>query len=96
MKLTSKVPTEPGIYINSHLPQIDQLWLGNVIVIDQSGYTDVGSFPHEIEGYWCRLVPADEVETAFKEGFVFGESKSYEPDAAFDKSGSKLVTEGKA
>jgi hypothetical protein len=110
MNFTSTLPTQPGFYawkqIESDSPiAVNLRWFtcpGN------QAFTDYLKDPiHDIEpsdarGLWCRLVPAEEVEKAWKEGWVKGnnagpfESSSHaseQRDFDLHHSRAKLVAE---
>ena len=63
---TTTPPTTPGFYAwKLFVREIaNPCW----VTTDGESYWRDGKYP-ATNGYWCRLVPAEEVEKAYKEGF---------------------------
>lgn len=102
MKFTKEIPTKPGDYawrFNSTSGH------GLVQVIDTkkglwclSTLSDGGCTPEERGGEWCRLVPADEVEKAYDEGFNRAEGLTHrhplDLQDCWENSRAKRVMDG--
>ena len=94
MTFTKQPPTTPGFYAWRMLPEIKTV---PVTVAKIDGQL-CASIPALIgKGEWCRLVPAEEVEKAYREGWMHRDKFNYKPcDIAFNAhSRAKRVMEGK-
>ncbi len=92
MNFTKKLPTKPGFYAWRTNDQTEPQFYHLINMAKPWSYASVG-------GEWCRLVPADEVEKAYREGWAEGYSWNQDghPDCVngdFEKSRAKRVMEG--
>ena len=98
MTFTTTPPTTPGFYVARHkvakyesLADVYQAVGGNLAVAI-NGY--VGELKEFGEYEWCRLVPAEEVEKAFYEGWSC-DGVLYPYVQCWNDSHAKQVAEGK-
>ena len=92
MNFTTTPPTTPGFYAwKLFVREIaNPCW----VTTDGESYWRDGKYP-ATNGYWCRLVPAEEVEKAYKEGARHSMLLQAEIDYEWNHSHAKQVTEGK-
>lgn len=104
----AKPPTKPGWYLWQQYPNIDVVRVAEVqqdehlLITLVSECSCAKGDPRTLGGLWCRLVPAEEVEKAYKEGWMEGFAcdgqATYgfdgQKDMDFEKSRAKRVMEG--
>jgi len=97
MNWTSIAPTKPGFYAWKRETE-SEIWPVKVRAFGPPNnlvarIDDELELVSEIGGLWCRLVPAEEVEKAWWEGYKDGWHKT--PDGeAWNNSRAKRVMEG--
>lgn len=57
------------------------------------GYQDDKIPIADLGGYWCRLVPAEELKKAYAEGWAIPDY--IDPEVAWNSSRAKQISEGK-
>lgn len=95
VNFTDKPPTEPGFYARKP-DDSGYTRVGNFLINEETNQLqdlDTGEVADDIGGLWCRLVPAEEVEKAFREPFTFTSPETV--DKRWNKSRAKRVSEGK-
>ena len=97
MNLTTETPTKPGFYAwksgEYGAVLLVDLYLATSgrLVCTRDGFTDMLDEMEQQEDQWCRLVPAEEVEKAFREGYQCGVDDDCD---AWSLSRAKRVMEG--
>lgn len=98
MTFTTESPTTPGFYAWKLFDReiANPCW----VTTDGESYWRDGKYP-ATNGYWCRLVPAEEVKEAFEEGWELrsgvtgGLPKIPWMESNYELSRAKQVAEGK-
>lgn len=104
MNFTTETPTKPGFYAwksgeHGAVLLVDlYLATSGRLVCTRDGFTDMLDEMEQQEDHWCRLVPAEEVEKAWRDGFscaAYASRLTYiTADGAFAESRAKRVMEG--
>lgn len=109
MTFTTETPTTPGFYAckafrddqSFHTLKVSEIdGILTAFYDDDGGWSSQGPINKLTISGWCRLVPAEEVEKAFREGATFGlegldEEEAQTIDNAFYASRAKQAAEGK-
>lgn len=99
MNFTTTPPTTPGFYAWRSCKGDDRDFCGNVWEgADGAMWASIGTrvdHVKEIDGEWCRLVPAEEVEKGYKEGASLANLHQGHIDSIWNYSRAKQVAEGK-
>lgn len=99
MNFTTETPTKPGIYAWKATHEYSSVLKRMTRSSEHAELrTDSGTLVTNMGGLWCRLVPAEEVEKAWRDGFSCGAYASrlthITADGAFAESRAKRVMEG--
>ena len=92
MNFTTTPPTTPGFYAWK-LHERD-LPIPCWVTTDGESFWRDGKYP-ATNGYWCRLVPAEEMEKAYKEGSSLVNLHPSHINSIWNYSRAKQVAEGK-
>jgi hypothetical protein len=86
MKFTKTPPTTPGFFIFKREPEDEHT---------STCFVSEADIPDLDDGWlWCRLVPIEEVETAYREGYEDRTSFRQLESEDWNRSRAKRVAEG--
>ena len=96
MTFATTPPTKPGFYAWRSCKGDDRNFTGSVFTVAEELWASVEgrvALASEFGGEWCRLVPVEEVEKAWFDGFIIGANNEY-AGVGWNSSRAKRVMEG--
>lgn len=89
MTFTQTPPSTPGFYAWKIKPDAK-----SIAVFHLKTEAEIRAQNSEPYGLWCKLVPAEEVEKAFREGYTAGDIGVRPREQEWQQSNARKVVEG--